>query len=132
MTAAPWAKSGQVSQWKAYLANESTNGWSGWFDGGSQQIRGAVLEGVLDWNAEFGTIPQSVFLTMAAYSTQDGGSLQFQIPSGNGDTNIDTSELYELVLSGDLNFDGKIDMLDLAVFSLHFTDFFLMPFLLFC
>lgn len=117
MAAAPWAKSGQVSQWKAYLANESTNGWSGWFDGGSQQVHGTVLEGVLDWTAEFGSMPQSVFLAMAAYSTQDGGALQFQIPSGNDDANISASELYELVLRGDLNFDGKIDLLDLAVFS---------------
>ncbi|MBM4104553.1 MAG: hypothetical protein FJ263_11025, partial [Planctomycetes bacterium] len=64
MTACPWAKAGQVSQWRAYLARESTNGWSGWFDGGSQQVSGTVLEGVLNWNAEFGTMPGSVFIAL--------------------------------------------------------------------
>lgn len=122
MVSAPWAKSGQVAQWQAYLANESTNGWSGWFDGGSQQVRGNVLEGLLDWNAEFGGMPESVFLALGAYETQDGGSLQFQIPLGNGDGNIDISEFHELILCGDLNFDGLIDMMDFAAFSIHWME----------
>jgi len=122
MISAPWAKSGQVSQWQAYLANESTNGWSGWLDGGGQQVCGTVLEGVLDWSAEFGTMPESIFLALGAYETQDGGSLQFQIPSGNGDGNIDISEFYKLILLGDLNFDGAIDMIDFATFSIHWMD----------
>jgi hypothetical protein len=124
MTAAPWAKSGQVAQWSAYLANESTNGWSGWFDIGAQQdqARGTVLEGTLDWNTEFGSMPESIFLAFGAYETQDGGGLQFQIPSGNGDGNIDTSEFCELILIADLNFDGTINMDDLATFSIHWMD----------
>ena len=118
MIPAPWAKSGQVAQWSAYLANESTNGWSGWFDiGGVQaQARGTVLEGLLDWNTELGSIPKSVFLAFGAYRTQDGGSLQFQIPLGNGDGNIDISEFYELTLIGDLTFDGMINLNDFASF----------------
>ena len=124
LTTAPWAKSGQVAQWQAYLANESTNGWSGWFDGGSQQdqARGTVLEGLLDWDIEFGSMPESVYLAMGAYQTQDAGSLQFQIPSGNGDGNIDISEFYELNIRGDLNFDGKINMIDFADFSLQWME----------
>ncbi|MBN1766317.1 MAG: hypothetical protein JW860_13740 [Sedimentisphaerales bacterium] len=122
MGSAPWAKSGSVVQWQAYLGNESTNGWSGWFDGGSQQVRGTVLEGVLDWNAEFGVMPEFVFLAMGAYQTQDGGSLQFQIPAGNGDGDIDISEFHMLNLRGDLNFDGRIDMKDFAVFATHWME----------
>ena len=122
MTVAPWAKAGQVAQWQAYLANESTNGWSGWFDGGNSQACGTVLEGVLDWDAEFGTMPESVFLAMGAYQTQDGGSLQFQVPSGNGDGNIDISEFHQLTLRGDLNFDGRIDMVDFAAFSVQWME----------
>jgi Glycosyl hydrolase family 57 len=123
MISAPWGKSGTVAQWQAYLANESTNGWSGWFDGGSQQVCGNVLEGVLNWNAEFGAMPESVFLAMGAYGTQDGGSLQFQIPLGNGDGNIDVSEFYELILKpGDLNSDGTIDLMDFAVFATHWME----------
>jgi hypothetical protein len=117
MSSSPWAKAGQVSQWRAYLARESANGWSGWFDGSGQQACVTVLEGVLDWNSEFTTMPESVFVALGAYGTQDGGSLQFQIPSGNGDGNIDISEFYRLMLHGDLNFDGEIDMKDFSLFA---------------
>jgi hypothetical protein len=117
MVACPWAKAGQVPQWRAYLARESTNGWSGWFDGPTQQAGGTVLEGVLNWSAEFGTMPESVFIALGAYGTSDGGSLQFQIPSGNGDGNIGISEYYKLILHGDLNFDSKVDMKDFALFA---------------
>jgi hypothetical protein len=117
MVSCPWAKAGQVPQWRAYLARESTNGWSGWFDGPTQQAGGTVLEGVLNWNAEFTTMPQFVFVALGAYGTQNGGTLQFQIPSGNGNGNIDVSEFYKLILHGDMNFDGKIDMKDFALFA---------------
>lgn len=121
MTTAPWAKAGQVAQWAAYLANESTNGWSGWFDGGNQQICGSILEGILDWNSEFGAMPESVFLAFGAYETNDGGTLQIQIPVGSGNGNIEISEFYELVLSGeeillgDVNFDTQINILDVVM-----------------
>ncbi|MBL7052281.1 MAG: hypothetical protein ISS00_00860, partial [Candidatus Marinimicrobia bacterium] len=121
MTTAPWAKAGQVAQWAAYLANESTNGWSGWFDGGNQQICGSILEGVLDWNSEFGAMPASVFLAFGAYETNDGGTLQIQIPVDSGNGNIEISEFYELVLSGeeillgDVNFDTQINILDVVM-----------------
>jgi hypothetical protein len=115
--AAPWAKSGQAAQWRAYLGNESTNGWCGWFDGAGGKARGTVLEGVIEWSSEFAGMPPSVFLAMGAYQTQDGGNLQFQIPAGNGDGNIDISEFAEIVIRPDLNFDGKINLEDFAVFA---------------
>ena len=119
---APWAKSGQVARWQAYLANESTNGWSGWFDSGGLQARGSVLEGVLDWSTEFGEMPESVFLSFGSYQTQDGGNLLFQIPSGNGDGDIDISEFYEFLITADLNFDGKIDMIDFSAFAMQWIE----------
>ena len=67
-------------------------------------------------------MPESVFLAMGSYQTQDGGSLQFQIPSGNGDGNIDISEFYELILRGDLNFDGRIDIMDFALLATHWQE----------
>lgn len=122
LIAAPWAKSGQVAQWRAYLGNESTNGWCGWFDSAGQQANGSVLEGVINWTDEFGSMPESVFLSMAGYQTQDGGGLVFQIPAGNGDGNLDRSELIELVLRGDLDFDGKVDIKDFAAFAAHWME----------
>ena len=124
LTAAPWAKSGRIAQWKAYLGNESTNGWSGWFDAGigSLQGRGTVLEGTLEWNSEFGAMPDSVYLALGAYETSNGGPLRFQIPPGNGDADIDISEFYRVTLLGDLDFDGSIDLTDFSLFSLQWLE----------
>ena len=50
--AAPWAKEGQVATYNRMLANESTNGWTGWFlAAGAQPTAGltkAVTVQVLD------------------------------------------------------------------------------------
>ena len=122
MVTAPWSKTGQVAQWTAYLANESTNGWSGWFDGPGEQANGTILEGLLNWNSEFGAMPESVFMAFGAYQTDDIGSLQFQIPSGDGDGNIEIAEFYELMLIGDLTFDGIVDLDDFASFAGYWSD----------
>lgn len=91
---AMWAKAGQVAQWDAYLGAESTNGWSGWFDntGTANSQAGTVVEGTIDVMEEWGTIPDSIFITLATYVTSDGGALSGQSPSGNGDGNIDSNE----------------------------------------
>jgi len=98
--AAPWAKAGRVAGWSAFLGNESTNGWSGWFDqnGPAGNSAGGVLEGTLDLAGEFGRVPARVNLAVGKYQTADGGSLAAQVPAGNGDGNIDSLELFELVL----------------------------------
>ena len=63
--AAPWAKEGKVATYKRMLANESTNGWTGWFNAaGAQPTAGltkAVTVQVLDvrsiWAQRFVLIP---------------------------------------------------------------------------
>ena len=117
LVSAPWSKSGTVAQWIAYLANESTNSWSGWFDGGSEQAVGDVLEGTVNWNNEFGTIPEIVYVALGVYETDDAGVLTGQVPLGDGDGNIQISEYFEVNLAGDLNYDGSIDMTDLGIFA---------------
>lgn len=94
----PWAKSGKVMQWRTFLGNESTNNWSGWFDasGVVQNSSGQFLEGTINLSSELGNTPSKVYLAIGLYQTQDGGSLQAQCPSGNGNGDIEASEFFEL------------------------------------
>ncbi|MHC1739103.1 MAG: T9SS type A sorting domain-containing protein [Ignavibacteriaceae bacterium] len=94
--AAPWAKSGQVAAWSLFLANESTNNWTGWFDnsGSPAKAVGSVLEGAFNVQSEFGYIPQYIYITVGVYGTNDAGALLQQVPSGNGDGNITGNEFY--------------------------------------
>ncbi len=91
MVPAFWAKAGQVSLWEAYLGNESTNSWSGWFDTqqGIDNATGEVLEGIYQLNDP---PPDNLYLAMVTYETQDGGELLRQLPVGNDDINLDAAE----------------------------------------
>ncbi|MCF8305444.1 MAG: T9SS type A sorting domain-containing protein [Ignavibacteriales bacterium] len=97
MGIAPWGKAGQVVNWDAFIGNESTNNWSGWFDqtSGASAIAGAFLEGTINLGAELGSVPDKIFIWAAKYQTADGGALSAQAPEGNGDGNIDPSEVFE-------------------------------------
>ncbi|MBN2448510.1 MAG: hypothetical protein JXO22_17415 [Phycisphaerae bacterium] len=135
MTAAPWAKSGQVAQWAAYIGNENDNSWAGWFDaGGATAVTtgggSGYLEGTLELVGEFGAMPTEVYLAFAPYETPDGGTLIFthQIPASvNDDGNIDADEYVVFHLSqsyevGDMNCDGAADVFDIDAFVLAITN----------
>ncbi len=95
LSSAPWAKSGQVSQWDAYLAQEADNGWCGWFDAGAALPlagSGLVLEGSLDLAGLLGTIPDGVWLALGGWETADGGPLLVQLPAGDGDGHLEANE----------------------------------------
>jgi hypothetical protein len=99
---AMWGKSGTVAAWSAYIGNESTNNWRGWFNktegtvtNGVQSAAGSYVEGTINLASYFGQIPETLYLAVAKYQTADGGSLLRQLPTGNGDANIDASELYK-------------------------------------
>jgi hypothetical protein len=96
---APWAKSGTAARWDLFLASEDANSWTGWFDAdetpvssGVQKATGAVLEGLVDVVAVWGTAPASLRLAFAAYGSPDGGALQQQSPCGNADAHLDAGE----------------------------------------
>ncbi|MCK5342912.1 MAG: hypothetical protein KAR20_05890, partial [Candidatus Heimdallarchaeota archaeon] len=95
LVTAPWNKAGQVGNWDLYLAQESTSGWSGWFDnnGSTQSISGTVLEGVFLFSSEIGRTDE-IYLALGVYETEDTGELTNQLPVGNADTNIDFDEFY--------------------------------------
>ncbi len=109
LDAAPWAKSGQTATWVRFLARESDNGWTGWFDGAETVLNdpaqgmasGAVLEGMIPLDIAYPDgRPQEVFLAAASYGTTNGGALQGQIPGGNGDGDIEWTEMASFPLSG--------------------------------
>jgi len=94
---APWAKAGTVSGWSAYLANESTNNYKGWFDqqASAQASAGDILEGTIDINSEFGYTPAKVYVAVGHYQTADQGTLVKQIPAGTTANSIIGSTFFE-------------------------------------
>ncbi len=104
---APWAKSGTVAGWEYFLAEEGSNGWSGWFDGSESvytsasavKAAGTYLEGALDLEALFGSVPDSILVCAAAYATSDGGALTGQAPAGDGSGSIEADEYAVLHLT---------------------------------
>ena len=108
---APWAKSGQVAAYQYFLADENDNDWVRWYDstGAPQEDTatflwaaspgpGGVLEGVIHLVRAFGAVPETLYLAAASYSTPDGGTLQWQVPPGNYDGNLDPEEFYPLAV----------------------------------
>jgi len=94
---APWAKSGQILPWDAYLAREGDNGWTGWFDAGEatppagdfRHATGGVFEGVFLIDDLYpGGRPAELGLAVAAYATGDAGVLSGQCPAGDGDGDL--------------------------------------------
>jgi len=102
LTAAPWAKAGQVAQWRAFAANESTNGWSGWFDADAPAATavGAVFEATYD----LGEGAAQVYVAAGVWDTADGGALLRRLgaehapsgPAGPGDGSISAYHLLSL------------------------------------
>ncbi|MEN8006023.1 MAG: FlgD immunoglobulin-like domain containing protein [Candidatus Krumholzibacteriota bacterium] len=106
--AAPWAKAGSAVPWTRFLAREADNGWTGWFDGVETLIEnqdhalgsGAVLEGAVRLDAVFPAgWPAAVHVCAAAYLTGDGQPLQAQVPSGDGDGDLELPEYVEIALA---------------------------------
>jgi hypothetical protein len=99
--AAPWAKGGTVAGWKVFLANESSNNWCGWYNTSQGQISGSVassagtvLEGTINLQSIFGNVPSTLYVCVGKYGTADAGTLSAQVPTGNGNGNIEQNEYY--------------------------------------
>jgi len=103
---APWAKTGSVFNFDAYLADENDNNYSSWYDSNTVVLSfphatGSVLEGVFRLKDFYGIIPEKIYLAVGTYETNDGGTLQWQIPRPSSyDGNIDLNEVVQLSLTG--------------------------------
>lgn len=118
---APWAKDGTVAvaATKPYLASEGGNAYAGWYnavDSGLANSAGAALEGSIDLDAQFGSVPPTVYLAVVAYHTPDGGAIALQAPSGNEDGNLDPGEWMAFPIGAlrDSWANGTFDRLDPA------------------
>ncbi len=128
LTSAPWAKSGQVAGWSAFIGNEVENAWAGWGDAsGALEVAGGTwLEGTLDLAAEFGAVPDHLHLAFGAYESWDGGALRpaLQVPASlDGDGDLEAGEYALVDLDGialpchpaDLDADCDLDADDFVV-----------------
>lgn len=121
-TSAPWAKSGflAVPSDKPYLAGEYETTYAGWSNTKAptslfkSPVNSGVMEGVIDLVAEFGRVPQHVYVAAVAYGTGDGQGINSQAPAGNGNNNLEPGEFLRIpvaaVSDGKLN--GTYDILD--------------------
>jgi hypothetical protein len=108
---APWAKAGSVLTWKAFLADEVDNSFSGWFDAAQAQTLGAytakadggatgVIEGTIDLAQLYGSqaaIPGTLYIAAVEYGTSDGSALVSTTqapPTINANGNLDPAEYH--------------------------------------
>ena len=93
MTDAPWAKSGQVAQWDAFIANESTNNYCTWFvqNAPTSIAVGNYLEGTINVSEEWGNVTQ-LYAALGLYHTNDDGELVHQAPAGDGNGDLEADE----------------------------------------
>jgi hypothetical protein len=133
MRAAPWAKAGQVAGWDAFLADENTNDYEGWFDttAATQAMTAAnsgVLEGTINLRDEFGTLPATIHVAFAAYGNADGGTLVSgsQISASmDGNGNLEATEYVPVNLCAiggvnlpaDFDHDCDVDVADFDYFQ---------------
>ncbi len=121
-TPAPWAKGGflAIPGDKPYLAGEHETTYAGWFNTKAptslfkSPVNSGVMEGVIDLVAEFGRVPDHVYVAAVAYANPDGGGINSQVPAGNGNSNLEPGEFLRIPVSAiaDRKLNGVYDILD--------------------
>jgi len=119
---APWGKSGFIAIGgdKPFLAGESTTTYAGWNNTkgptslSKARLNSGVMEGVVDLIAEFGSLPENIYLAAVAYGTRDGDGINSQAPSGNGNNNVEPGEFLRIPIRAvsDRRLNGTYDVLD--------------------
>ena len=127
-TPAPWSKRGfiAVPGNKPYLAAENTSAYAGWFNTKGHAplfkspLNSRLLEGSIDLVAEFGAMPEHVYVTAVAYQTDDAcsntanGKINAQAPPGNGNDTLEPFEFLKIPVRSvrDSALNGTFDVLD--------------------
>ncbi len=121
---APWGKLGLISiaTTKPYLAGEYESNYAGWFNTTGptalfkSPVNSGVMEGVIDLVAEFGALPENIYIAAVAYSSPDGGGVNSQAPAGNGNDDLEPNEFFRLPVRSarDTAQNGSYDILDAA------------------
>ncbi len=126
-TSSPWAKTGGIAipLNKVMLTAESQGIYTGWqnLNGSSatasnQAMKAPAtsgqLQGIINLAQAFGSIPSTLFLSAAAYTTANAGNLVAQAPAGNANLNIESNEFLAVpvVTIIDSAGNGSYDYLD--------------------
>ena len=102
--ATPSSKAGSIAfnpSKDPYLKVSGTSSSPAWTNGGTSaksytdKTVGDYLEGTIDLVQVFGSVPKTLYIAFAPYNAGSGGTLiaTQQIPQGNGDINVDASEV---------------------------------------
>jgi hypothetical protein len=125
-----WSKVGSnaVAGATPFLAGESTGTYVGWqtingttVTASNQTAKAATnagqMQGTIDLMQQFGSMPSTLYLCAAAYSTTNGGYLVAQAPSGNGNGNIESNEFLAVPVADivDTTGSGVLDRLNPTV-----------------
>ncbi len=121
-TPAPWSKLGliAIAATKPYLAGEYESNYASWFNTTGptalfkSPVNSGVMEGVIDLVAEFGALPESVYIAAVSYNSPDGGGVNSQAPAGNGNNNLEPNEFFRVPVQSarDAAQNGSYDILD--------------------
>lgn len=128
-TTAPWSKRGfvAIAGNKPYLAGEGASTYASWFNTAGANtlfkapLNSGVLEGAIDLVAEFGSVPEDVYIAAVAYETGDAnqldpskGKINSQAPAGNGNANLEPNEFFRVPVRSarDAAQNGTYDILD--------------------
>jgi hypothetical protein len=121
---APWTKAGLIAipGDQPYLAGESEDTFAAWNGAkgptslAKARLNSGVMEGVIDLVAEFGSVPENVFVAAVAYATEDGGRINSQAPPGNQNNNLEPGEFLRIPVAAvsDRKLNGIYDILDAA------------------
>ncbi len=121
---APWAKAGTIHFNKAtkpWLVGESVtasgSNYNSFVNGGTMGIsaigaNGQALEGEIDLQEVFGSVPKVIYLAAVAYGTSDGGTINSQCPvAWSGDNNLQITEFQPVATDSirDEDLDGYFD-----------------------
>ena len=118
-----WSKVGSnaVATTKPFLGGESINTYVGWQQttASNQSAKAAtnsgIMEGTINLVEAFGSMPATIYLCSAAYSTTNGGALVAQAPAAvTANGNIESNEFMAIPVAAllDNNGDGTYDRLD--------------------
>jgi len=123
-TPAPWVKRGfmAIPGNKPFLAGESQSTYAGWFNTQGptalfkSRLNSGMMEGTIDLVAEFGRLPENIYVAAVAYRTEDNGELAAQAPAGNGNNNLEPAEFLRIPVTAvaDTRLNGTFDTLDAA------------------
>ncbi|GHC44255.1 alpha-amylase family glycosyl hydrolase [Roseibacillus persicicus] len=115
----PWGKAGTLNYYFAewpWLAAEGDNDYATLNNGGAsgehaEGPNGGVLEGVIDLEEVFGTMPETVYLSALAYGTNAGDAMVGQTPIFWQDDNLDIMEMAPVTVESirDEDLDGHFD-----------------------